>query len=250
MSEFPTPPGDPLDDFLDNRVAATVASGLREHLRQKTTLVLRGRRAARRLIFAAATMVAIVGGLLVLSSVDWSEPDDLSLDFRTGTALTKEHPKPAEKSAEPPASAVAAEWQAFDQPKQRAALYRQAGDRYLDEERDPAAALRCYTLALQDASDQDLAVSADDSWLLMALKEARRKEKSDDSHCSKCLCTRNLRGSIYTLRANRPRTPRRVCKRRWLFFFVKRHGANRILGGQVRVSRSGFRIGSAARRSG
>ena len=76
-----------------------------------------------------------------------------------------------------PASAVALEWKAFDADKPRPDLYRQAGDRYLQEDADPASALRCYGQALNGASDKDLAISPDDDYLLMVVKEARLKEK-------------------------------------------------------------------------
>ncbi len=84
-------------------------------------------------------------------------------------------PTPAPPAA--PASAVALEWKAFDADKPRPDLYRQAGDRYLQEDADPASALRCYGQSLNGASDKDLAISPDDDYLLMVVKEARLKEK-------------------------------------------------------------------------
>jgi hypothetical protein len=65
------------------------------------------------------------------------------------------------------------------EPEQRAELYRRAGDRYLEETTDPASALRCYSQALDEGSAEDLNISVNDSWLLMALKMDRRKEKED-----------------------------------------------------------------------
>ncbi len=75
-----------------------------------------------------------------------------------------------------PASAVALEWKAFDADKPRPDLYRQAGDQYVHGD-DPASALRCYGRSLDEASDKDLAISPDDDYLLMMVKEARLKEK-------------------------------------------------------------------------
>jgi hypothetical protein len=72
---------------------------------------------------------------------------------------------------------VALEWQALDSPRRRAELYREAGDRYLSAESDPESALRCYTAALDAGAGADRAVAPADSWLLMALKDAREKEK-------------------------------------------------------------------------
>jgi hypothetical protein len=79
----------------------------------------------------------------------------------------------------PSVSARDREWQALDSPEQRPEDYRAAGDRYVAEEGDYQSAVRCYRDALDAGSDKDLAVKPDDSWLLMALKDARQKEKRD-----------------------------------------------------------------------
>jgi hypothetical protein len=66
---------------------------------------------------------------------------------------------------------------AVSDPEQRSILFRRAGDRYLLGA-DESAALRCYRLALDSASDRDLIISPDDNWLLIALKKARQEEKN------------------------------------------------------------------------
>jgi hypothetical protein len=76
-----------------------------------------------------------------------------------------------------PASPLEREWQALDSPEQRPEAYREAGDRYVAEDADYQSAVRCYRQALDAGSDSDLAVAPDDNWLLMALKDARQKEK-------------------------------------------------------------------------
>ena len=88
-------------------------------------------------------------------------------------------PAPVPKPATAPVSAVALEWKAFDADKPRPGLYRQAGDQYLHEDADPASAVRCYGQSLNGASDKDLAISPDDDFVLMIVKEARQKEKRD-----------------------------------------------------------------------
>jgi hypothetical protein len=80
-----------------------------------------------------------------------------------------------------PPPALALEWQAAESLELQPATYREAGDRYLRDENDLASAVRCYANALDSTSENDLAVRADDSWLLMALKQARRKEKHVDA---------------------------------------------------------------------
>ena len=56
--------------------------------------------------------------------------------------------------------------------------FREAGDRYLREQADYVAALRCYRNFLDEADPADRAVSADDTWLLTSLKRARAQETS------------------------------------------------------------------------
>ena len=74
-----------------------------------------------------------------------------------------------------PASAQETEWQALELPGQARALYLQAGDRYMAED-DPAGAVRSYGGALDAGTTDDLEVSVEDNWLLMAIKLARKKE--------------------------------------------------------------------------
>jgi len=62
--------------------------------------------------------------------------------------------------------------------EKRVALYRRAGDRFL-EFGDESGALRCYRRALDVGSREDLVVDASDSWLLISMKMARQKEKGN-----------------------------------------------------------------------
>ena len=59
------------------------------------------------------------------------------------------------------------------------AIYRRAADVYATEQGDLESALRCYSRSLDAGTDEDLAISPDDHWLLMAIKDARQKEKND-----------------------------------------------------------------------
>jgi hypothetical protein len=63
--------------------------------------------------------------------------------------------------------------------RERARLFRLAGARYLEEAGDIRAALRCYANALDVDPDADPTPGGQDDWLLMALKDARQKEKAD-----------------------------------------------------------------------
>jgi hypothetical protein len=70
-------------------------------------------------------------------------------------------------------------WAFLQAGEKRVELYRRAGDGYLVRE-DLQGALRCYRRALDGGTIADLAIRAEsDSWLLMSLKLARKKEKAD-----------------------------------------------------------------------
>jgi hypothetical protein len=61
-------------------------------------------------------------------------------------------------------------------------LYVQAGDRYLGEDGDVQSAVRCYGQALNLDDPAVLAIDPKDNWLLMAIKDARKKEKRHESN--------------------------------------------------------------------
>jgi hypothetical protein len=92
--------------------------------------------------------------------------------------------KPPEKSAVPqsqpdaPPSLVEMEWRAFDSRDNRAALFFEVAQRYFDA-KDLDSAVRCYRQAFDASPKEDLAIRADDNWLVMALKEARQKENDN-----------------------------------------------------------------------
>ena len=85
--------------------------------------------------------------------------------------------RPPSVTLPPDDPAPLVERRADDAPdSERAALLRQAGDRYLTEAADPEAALRCYSRALDADTEDNAKFSPDDNWLLMAIKNAREKE--------------------------------------------------------------------------
>jgi hypothetical protein len=55
-------------------------------------------------------------------------------------------------------------------------LYRKAGDRYVKDYGDLAAALRCYRYALKFAPPESLVIVENDNWLLANLKQSRLEE--------------------------------------------------------------------------
>jgi hypothetical protein len=192
MSDVPLPA--PLDEFLNNPPRTAASDGLRAELLRKTSRQLPRRHRIGRVAamggLAAALLLTAVGVWLVLRPN--SGPNDhpraqKESDMPAVAATAKPGPGPLSEdvpksahSAEPQ-SAVALEWQAFDAPRaERAALYFQAGDRYLADARDVASAMRCYTVALDATPMESLEIQPDDNWLVTTLKLdhlERRKEK-------------------------------------------------------------------------
>jgi hypothetical protein len=158
-------------DALDELLAPPKLPGNADELRRKvlhqTTRLLRFRRRLRRVAWAAgfaACLAAVVFGIRWRPSAPLSpQPEVAGL------------PSPPAQDE----SALGLEWHAFDSPDRQKELYRRAGDRYLAEGEDLQAAVRCYANALDAGNEEDLKLSPSDSWLLMAIKDAREKEKRD-----------------------------------------------------------------------
>ncbi len=171
---------DPLDDLLRSPPDVEGGLALRLRLLNQTTRTLRGARRRRVVAWATRLAACYVAGVL---TVYWFAPKRIER-----IEIVRDVPAPAPAVLTPapvapipanpkPTSAVAMEWKAFDADQHRSELYRQAGERYLREGADPASALRCYGQSLNGASDKDLAISANDDYLLMLVKNARQKEK-------------------------------------------------------------------------
>jgi hypothetical protein len=148
---------------------------LRQELLTRTARALRRRRRGRQLAWAAALAASYAAGLLTMR---WAQkPVEVS---RAPDVMLSQNQLPRPKGVFPPAdepgkSALRKEWEAVE--SGRAALFRQAGDLYLGEEGDLQAAVRCYGNALSVGAEVDLTISPQDNWLLMAIKDARQKEK-------------------------------------------------------------------------
>ena len=167
---------DPLDGLLQPPAPGEAGDGLLLRLLQQTTRVLRRRRRLRIVALAAALAACFVAGALTVYCFGPRQMERVVV-VEKSPAPEAPPPRVPVPPPAPPASAVALEWQAFDADKPRPDLYREAGDRYLHEDGDPASAVRCYSQSLDGASDRDLAVSPDDDYLLMVVKQARLKEK-------------------------------------------------------------------------
>jgi hypothetical protein len=203
MSDLPLP--GPLDDFLNHPPASPHrAERRRELLRQTATHLLRRRRMHRLKSYAMSAATAVLLILFVFGVVhiservrQWGQAVDNQTQVQPRAPQHDEPPvaegPPRQPAAPPdektpparaeqgPSPAVVLEWKAFDAPRaERAALYFQAGDRYLEDGRDVASAMRCYNVAIDATPNTALEIQPDDNWLVTTLKLdqiERRKER-------------------------------------------------------------------------
>jgi hypothetical protein len=174
---------EPLEDFLKTPPRAN-SSALRPSLLNETSRLVRRRRRARRLVIAgslaASALIAAVTGWLLWPEARPSEAPPIRVAEKTEPAPPSSKPAiPLVPTMDTPKlpPALAKEWQAFDAPEpQKAALFMEAGDRYVEDHQDLASALRCYRQALDAADEPMLRINPNDNWLVTALKIDRRKE--------------------------------------------------------------------------
>jgi len=168
-----------LDDFLDRGFAGDANDALQKALRQRTTKVLRRRRRFRQFGFAGFAAACYAAGLATMW-VLLPRPAAIVERPQQPLVIAENADQPAPVEAKLPEPAALYEFEAYTvPPEQRAAQLRKAGDLYLEQERDYASALRCYTQAFDAGGAKALEFSPDDNWLVMAIKNARRKEKDN-----------------------------------------------------------------------
>jgi hypothetical protein len=169
---------DPCAAFLHARGTGPGDPRLRQAVLEQTTRVLRRRRRLRRAAHAAALATCYLAGLLTMRlGTPTPPPGPLAIaHYLPDQPEQIVPPRSAPSDADEPAFVL--EQRGAKAPEgERAALYRRAGDRYLDVEANPQAAVRCYALALETASESELAVAAEDNWLLIAVKDSKLREK-------------------------------------------------------------------------
>jgi hypothetical protein len=170
----PDPPErDLCDELLAPPAPPSDLAPLREQILRRTTRRLRWRRRLRRLALVAALAACWAGGMLTMR---WLSPTPAAPPPVVQTSAPSVETLPP---SSPIPTARALEWKAIDSDKERAALSIAAGDAYLKQEYDPLSAVRCYGRSLDAAPEQVQTSSTDDEWLLMAIKDARKKEKRD-----------------------------------------------------------------------
>jgi hypothetical protein len=153
---------DPLDAILGPMPPAPPP----ESLFPLTLKALRRARRRQRAAQLASLLACAAAGLIVLLALAPECPGPRSREAA-----------PADKGPAPDApAATALEWRALEGAGPSAPVYRQAGDRYLDEG-DPENAVRCYGHALSEGGEATDDLLEADSYLLMAIKLARKKER-------------------------------------------------------------------------
>ncbi len=163
-----------MHDNLDELLAPRPAPPPRPEVFDRTVQVLRRQRRVRQLSGIGVLTAAYAAGLLTILACQ--PPLEPGADIPGSANSEARSAAPSLPRTVPSASDL--EWQALEAPESATALYRQAGDRYLADA-DPAEAVRCYGNALADGKPQDLEVAPEDSWLLMVIKQARKKERNE-----------------------------------------------------------------------
>jgi hypothetical protein len=132
-----------------------------------------GRRRRTALRSAAAAAVIFAAGWL---SGTWSDAPTVRRPAVSGGAATVGAPPPAVEPPFVPGPEAIERALAQTEPEERRAALRRVGDAYLGGGVvDPSAALLCYQELLDDpAAGEPLEISSGDTWLLKALKVARR----------------------------------------------------------------------------
>ena len=162
-------------------------NGLRRGLLADTLGVVRGRRRRRYLHLVAALAVCYAAGAGSMYLGQRAGHRDLGIFAQGNSPPPLDAPATAATGDTHVASQASAR---HEQPSRPIAKAGRAGvrrmgyeeicrvtDRCLSEEGNVQAAIRYYTTALDSASPAQQAISIQDSWLLMALKEGRNKEK-------------------------------------------------------------------------
>ena len=173
---------DDLADLLGPPPDGPADAALQDTIRRRTARLIRRRAWVRRgRLAVAAGLLLAAGGVAGWVARPTPEPAPPRTEYVTVPVPVAVPPVEApDPSAGQYVSAERLELRA-EQAADRATaatLYRLAGDRYLD--RDPGQAARCYRLFLIHAGPTATAVAPDDSWLLMSLKTAHRKEATRD----------------------------------------------------------------------
>lgn len=180
-----------LDQVLQPLPPHAMNAELRQSLLRQTTRVLRRRRWLRQCSFAVLLAMCYLAGIVTMHfrphpASDSAVAEKAAPEEVPGKPLVPPVvPPPVVAQAPPidPHLSAAALEKLGEQAsgEKRIAQFILAGQRY-EKAGELAAALRCYKLALDGGTESDLVFAESDSYLLMALKTARQKEKHHGKH--------------------------------------------------------------------
>jgi len=167
------------DDFLDRDFTCDPREALKNALLRRTTLIIRRRHHLRRAGIAGLAAACYLAGI----ATTWFVVPRAAVRDNTispPVLVAENPPKPSPPPEQPPERPEVYELQALTAaPAERSMKFRKAGDLYLSQSSDYASALRCYTASFNAAGDDALEFSPDDNWLVMAIKNARYRERND-----------------------------------------------------------------------
>jgi hypothetical protein len=169
------------NDSFDDPLAAVVAAGgprpaagdhLREALLAQTVGVLRFRRRWKRCALAASLLGCYLAGVTTMGMLRAGAGQEHPAAPDQAPVVKSQPPTP-HVSPYPDTHQVAARKpSAFES-------WRNIGDHYLRQSGDVSLAVAGYSEAINLASDEERRISPGrDNWLMMALKDARSKEKT------------------------------------------------------------------------
>lgn len=165
------------DEALDALLAPgpDADSALRADLLRRTAGRLRARRRLRYAARVGLLAACFLGGVAAARLVEAPRPEVRVVAVAVPVPRQEdERPAPPERTFGP--AELEREAERTFVKAESARRFREAGDRYLRDEANFQAALRCYRNYLDEAEGPELAAAPDDTWLLTSLKNARRKE--------------------------------------------------------------------------
>jgi cytochrome c-type biogenesis protein CcmH/NrfG len=169
---------DPLDAVLGFGDRSSVdADALRGAVLRQSVGVIRRRRRLKRCVLAAGLLICYLAGITTMGL--WrtgaaGEPPTAAA--KSMPVEPRQHPHALPRSA--PKSAVSRESQIAAAIPTAFESWRNIGDYHLQHSGDISTAVASYSQAIDLATAEERAISpGQDNWLMMALKDARAKEK-------------------------------------------------------------------------
>ena len=174
-------PDDTLYDSVDAALGVlgqpTADDNLREAVLARTIGVVRRCRRMKRCALAAGLLGCYLAGITTVGL--WRSEGNMSPQSPTGQPMIAE--QPPQKVVPPllPPAANPKKQQVAAKNPSGFESWRRIGDHYLHEKGDVSLAVAGYSEAINLASQEELALSpGQDNWILMALKDARTKERN------------------------------------------------------------------------